>query len=159
MSHGGCCTVMCAYCVLVRCDVVRCAVLCCDLICLYAICFEVLGCAVMHGVLSAMCYWVERFTEMSHGGCCTVICVYCVLVTCDLVWCAVLCCDVMCLTAICFDVFGCAVMYRVLSAMWYCVVRFAEMLHGGCCTVLCAYCKLVRCDVIRCAVICCDVIC
>ena len=47
---------------------------------------------------------------MSHGGCCTVMCEYCVLVTCDVVWFAVLCCDVMCLSAICFDVLGCAVL-------------------------------------------------
>ena len=81
--------------------------------CLSAICFDVLGCAVMHGVLSAMWYSVERFAEMSHGGCCTVMCAFCVLVTCDVVWFAVLCCDVMCLSAICFDVLGCAVMHGV----------------------------------------------
>ena len=60
---------------------------------------------------------------------------------------AVLCCDVMCLSTICFDVLGCAVMHGVLSAMWYCVERFAEMSHGGCCIVMCAYCVLVRCDI------------
>ena len=64
---------------------------------------------------------------MSHGECCTVMCAYCVLVTCDVVWFAVLCCDVMCLSAICFDVLECAVIYGVLSAMWYSVERFAEM--------------------------------
>ena len=67
---------------------------------------------------------------------------------CDVVWCAVLCCDVMCLSAICFDVLGCAVMHDVLSAMWYYFGRFAEMLHGECCTVMWAYCVLVTCDVV-----------
>ena len=81
--------------------------------CLSAICFDVLGCAVMHGVLSAMWYCIGRFAEMSHGECCTVMCAYCVLVRCDVVWCAVLCCDVMCLSAICFDVLDCAVMNGV----------------------------------------------
>ena len=38
------------------------------------ICFDVLECAVMHGVLSAMWYSVKRFTEMSHEECCIVIC-------------------------------------------------------------------------------------
>ena len=95
--------------------------------CLSAICFDILGCAVMHGVLSAMWYRVERFAEMSHGECCTVMCICCVLVRCDVVWCAVLCWDLMCLSAICFDVLGCAVMHGVLSAMWYSVERFAEM--------------------------------
>ena len=55
------------------------------------ICFDVIACAVMHGVLSAMWYSAERFPEMSHGGCCIVMCAYCVLVTCDVVWCAMLC--------------------------------------------------------------------
>ena len=91
---------------------------------------------------------------MSHGGCCTVMCAYCVLVRCDVVWCAVLCCDVMCLSAICFDVLECAVIYGVLSAMWYSVERFAEMSHGGCCTVMCAFCVLVRCDVVWCVMMC-----
>ena len=59
-----------------------------------------------------------------------------------------LCCDVMCSSVIFFDVIGCAVMHGVLSAMWYSVVRFAEMSHGECCTVMCAYCVLVRCDVV-----------
>ena len=62
----------------------------------------------MHGVLSAMWYSAERFAEMSHGGCCIVMCVYRVLVRCDVVWCAM-----MCLSAICFDVLGCAVMHGV----------------------------------------------
>ena len=83
------------------------------MMCLSAICFDVLGCAVMHGVLSAMWYSVERFAEMSHVGCCTVMCAYCVVVRCYVVWCAVLCCDLMCLSAICFDVLGCAVMHGV----------------------------------------------
>ena len=87
---------MCAYCVLVRCDVLWFAVLYCDVMCLSAICFDVLGCAVMHGVLSAMWYSVVRFAEMSHGECCIVMCAYCVLVTCDVVWFAMLYCDVMC---------------------------------------------------------------
>ena len=55
---------------------------------------------------------------------------------------------VMCLSVICHDDLGCAVMHGVLSAMWYCVERFAEMSHGECCTVLCAYCVLVRCDLV-----------
>jgi len=72
-----------------------------------------------------------------------VICAYCILVRCDLVWCAVLCCDVMCSSAIFSDVLECAiVMHGVLSAMWYCVQRFAEM-------------SLVRCDVVWCAVLIC----
>ena len=66
---------------------------CCVMLCLSVICVDVLGCAVMHGVLSAMWYCVEKFAEMSHGECCTVMCAYCVLVTCDVVWCAVLICD------------------------------------------------------------------
>ena len=69
-----------------------------------------------------------------------------VLVKCDVVRCAVLCLE--CLSTICFDVLGCAVMHRVLSAMWYSVERFAEMSHGGCCAVMCACCVLVRCDVL-----------
>ena len=85
MSHGECCIVMCAYSVLVTCDVVW--------LCSSAICFDVLGCAVMHGVLSAMWHCVESFAEMSHGECCTGMCAYCVLVRCDVVWCAVLCWD------------------------------------------------------------------
>ena len=56
--------------------------LCYDVISLSVICFDVLGCAGMHGVLSAMWYWVERLAERSHGECCTVMCAYCVLVTC-----------------------------------------------------------------------------
>jgi len=83
----------------------------------------------MHGVLSAMWYSAERFAEMSHGGCCIVMCVYRVLVRCDVVWCAVLCCDLICLSVICVDVLECAVMHGVLSAMWYSVVRSAEMSH------------------------------
>ena len=59
------------------------AVLCWE--CLSVICFDVIACAVMHGVLSAMWYSAERFPEMSHGGCCIVMCVYRVLVTCDVV--------------------------------------------------------------------------
>ena len=58
-----------------------------------------------------------------------------------------LCCAYL---PICIDVFGCVVMHGVLSALWYCVERFAEMLHGECCTVMCAYCVLVRCDVLIC---------
>ena len=61
-----------------------------------------------------------------------------------------LCCDVMCLYAICFDDLGCAVMHGVLSAMWYSVEGFAEMSHGECFAVMCAYCVLVRCDVLIC---------
>ena len=57
---------MCVYRVLVRCDKVWCAVLCCDVMCSSVIFFDVLGCAVMHGVLSAMWYSAERFAEMSH---------------------------------------------------------------------------------------------
>ena len=53
--------------------------------CSSAMCVDVLGCAVMHGVFSAMWYSVERFAEMSHGECCIVMCVYCVLVRYDLV--------------------------------------------------------------------------
>ena len=64
-------------CVLVRCDVVWCTVLCCNLMCLSAICFDVLGCAVMHGVLSAMWYSVERFAEMSHGVLYGDVCILC----------------------------------------------------------------------------------
>ena len=52
----------------------RCDVVCCAMMCLSVICVDVLGCAVMHGVLSAMWYSVERFAEMSHGECCIVIC-------------------------------------------------------------------------------------
>ena len=78
------------------------------MMCLSAICFDVLGCAMMHGVLSAMWYSVVRFAEMSHGECCIVMCAYCVLVRCDVVRCAM-----MCLSAICFDVLGCAVMHGV----------------------------------------------
>ena len=64
--------------------------------CSSAIFSDVLECVtVMHGVLSAMWYWVERFAEMSHGECCTVMCAYCVLVTCDVVWCAMLCCAML----------------------------------------------------------------
>ena len=74
------------------CDVVWCAVLCCAYLPIF---FDVLECALMHGVLSAMGYCVQRFAEMSHGGCCTVICAYCVLVTCDVVWCAMLCCAML----------------------------------------------------------------
>ena len=80
---------------------------------------------------------------MSHGGCCSVMCACCVLVTCVVVWCAV-----MCLSVICFDVLDCAVMHSVLSAMWYCVERFAEMSHGECCSVMCACCVLVTGDVV-----------
>ena len=83
------------------------------MMCLSGKCVDVLGCAVMHCVFSAMWYCVVRFAEMSQGECCTVMCAYCVLVGCDVVWCAVLCCDVMCLSAICFDVLGCAVMHGV----------------------------------------------
>ena len=60
------------------------------MMCLSVICFDVLGCAVMHGVLSAMWYSVERFTEMSHGECCTGMCACWVLVRWDVVWCAVI---------------------------------------------------------------------
>ena len=52
-----------------------------------------------------------------------------------------------CLSAICFNIIICAVIHGVLSAMRYCVERFAEMSHGGCCTVMCAYCVSVRGDV------------
>ena len=65
-------------------------------------------CAVMHGVLSAMWYSVERFAEMSQGGCCIVMFAYRVLVRCYVVWCVM-----MCLSVICFDVLGCAVMHGV----------------------------------------------
>ena len=61
----------------------------------------------------------------------------------DVVWCVM-----MCLSAICFDDLGCAVMHGVSSAMWYCVVRFTEMSHGECCSVMCECCVLVTCDVV-----------
>ena len=80
MSHGECCSVMCACCVLVRCDVVWCA----D-IRLSVISFDVLECAVMHGDLPAMWNSVVTFAEMSHGECCSVMCACCVLVRCDVV--------------------------------------------------------------------------
>ena len=50
-------------------------------------------------------------------------------------------------------------MHGVLSAMWYSVVRFAEMSHGECCIVMCAYCVLVTCDVLCYAVMCLSAIC
>ena len=52
---------------------------------------------------------------------------YCVVVECDVVFCGLLCCAVICLYVTCFDVLRCAVMHRVLSGMWYCVLRFADM--------------------------------
>ena len=43
--------------------------------------------------------------------------------------------------------------------MWYFIGRLAEMSHGECFTVMCAYCVLVTCDVVWCAVLCFDVMC
>ena len=54
----------------------------------------------------------------------------------------------MFLSVICFDVLECAVMHGDVPAMWYSVVSFAEMSHGECCSVMCAFCVLVTGDVV-----------
>ena len=54
---------------------------------------------------------------------------YCVVVGCDVMFCGLPCYAVISLSVTCFDVLRCAVMHRVSSVMWYCVVRFADMSH------------------------------
>ena len=58
------------------------------------------------------------------------MCAYCALVTCDVLGCAVMCSVVLQRDVVCDTMFS-VVIYCVLSGMWYCLVRFADVSRSG----------------------------
>ena len=57
-------------------------------------------------------------------------CAYCALVTCNVLGCDVMRCVVLQRDVVCDTMFS-VVIYRFLSRMWYCLVRFANVSRSG----------------------------